>query len=67
MSLPKRHRVALVKEFGRPLIIEDVPTPEPRGRQVLIKVISAGIRHTDMTMYGKVIGRPQAYRPSYPS
>lgn len=51
MSPPKKHRAALVKEFGKPLVIEEVPTPEPRDRQVLIKVLGAGICHTDVHVW----------------
>ncbi len=51
MFLPKKHRAALVKEFGKPLVIEEIPTPEPRDEQVLIKVLGAGICHTDVHVW----------------
>ncbi|MEM0027441.1 MAG: alcohol dehydrogenase catalytic domain-containing protein [Ignisphaera sp.] len=49
--MKNRHKVAIVKEFGKPLVIEEVPTPEPKDRQVLVKVISAGICHTDVHIW----------------
>ncbi|MCS7111650.1 MAG: alcohol dehydrogenase catalytic domain-containing protein [Ignisphaera sp.] len=51
MPLPVKHRAALVKEFGKPLVVEEIPTPEPRDRQVLIKVVGAGICHTDVHVW----------------
>lgn len=41
----------MVKEFGKPLVIEEVPTPEPKDRQVLIKVLGAGICHSDVHVW----------------
>jgi len=35
-------------EFGKPLESAQLPTPEPRGTEVLLKVISAGMCHTDL-------------------
>jgi len=50
-SFKKTHRVAFVKEFGKPFVIEEVPTPEPKDREVLIKVLGAGICHTDVHIW----------------
>ena len=41
-------RAAVVRAFGKPLQIEEVPIPEPGPGEVLIKVIANGICHTDL-------------------
>jgi len=35
-------------EWGRPLEARDYPTPKPEGRQVLLRVIAAGVCHSDV-------------------
>jgi propanol-preferring alcohol dehydrogenase len=34
--------------FGSPLELCELPIPEPSGSEVLLRVISAGICHTDL-------------------
>src|SRR5213078_582141 len=41
-------KAAVVREFKRPLVIEDRPVPEPGDGQVLIKIEASGLCHTDM-------------------
>lgn len=41
-------KAAVVHEFGAPLVIEDVPQPEPGAGQVLVRVEAAGLCHTDI-------------------
>jgi alcohol dehydrogenase, propanol-preferring len=41
-------RAAVVHELGRPLVMKDVPTPEPGPGQVLVKVETSGLCHTDI-------------------
>jgi len=36
------------EEFGKPLVVKDVPVPEPGYGEVLIKVIASGVCHTDL-------------------
>ena len=33
---------------GQPLVLEDIPLPEPRSNEVLVRVIACGICHTDL-------------------
>jgi propanol-preferring alcohol dehydrogenase len=41
-------KAAVVHDFGAPLVIEDVPVPEPGPGQVLVKVVASGVCHTDL-------------------
>ena len=41
-------KAAIVREFGTPLSIEEVPTPEPKEGQVLVRIETSGLCHTDI-------------------
>lgn len=41
-------KAALVRAFGEPLRIEEVPVPAPGPGEVLIKVVASGVCHTDL-------------------
>ncbi|MBB4375833.1 alcohol dehydrogenase AdhP [Bradyrhizobium sp. SBR1B] len=41
-------KAAIVKQFGKPLVIEDVPVPQPGPGEILIKVKACGVCHTDL-------------------
>jgi len=41
-------QAAVVKEFGKDLIVEEVPVPQPGHRQVLVKLVTSGVCHTDL-------------------
>ncbi|MBR0966093.1 alcohol dehydrogenase AdhP [Bradyrhizobium diazoefficiens] len=41
-------KAAIVKQFGKPLVIEDVPLPQPGPGEVLVKVRACGVCHTDL-------------------
>ena len=41
-------KAAVVREFGKPLEIEDVPIPEAGSGQVLVKVRACGVCGTDL-------------------
>jgi propanol-preferring alcohol dehydrogenase len=41
-------RAAVVRQFGRPLAIEEVPIPTPGPGQVLVKIAATGVCHTDL-------------------
>lgn len=40
-----------VAEFGKPLALTEKPLPEPRGREVLIKVERCGVCHSDLHIW----------------
>jgi propanol-preferring alcohol dehydrogenase len=41
-------RAAVVRDFGAPLSIEELPIPSPRAGEVLVKVMACGVCHTDL-------------------
>ncbi|MGJ5079584.1 alcohol dehydrogenase AdhP [Bradyrhizobium sp. HKCCYLS3013] len=41
-------KAAVVKAFGKPLVIEDVPIPAPGPGEILVKVKACGVCHTDL-------------------
>ncbi len=41
-------KAAVVRSFGKPLVIEDVPVPAPGPGEVLVKVNACGVCHTDL-------------------
>ncbi|ASY55420.1 Alcohol dehydrogenase [Sinorhizobium sp. CCBAU 05631] len=41
-------KAAVVCEFGNPLVIEELPIPQPGPGQVLIKYEATGVCHTDL-------------------
>ncbi len=48
MSIPKTMRVAQLLAYKRPLEIREVPVPEPRGENVLIRIVGSGLCHSDL-------------------
>jgi propanol-preferring alcohol dehydrogenase len=41
-------KAAVVRAFGQPLVIEDVPIPTPGRGELLVKVMACGVCHTDL-------------------
>lgn len=41
-------KAAVVHEFGKPLVIEEVSVPEPGDGQILVKIEASGVCHTDL-------------------
>lgn len=41
-------KAAIVREFGKPLVIESVEVPQPGPGEVLVKVKACGVCHTDL-------------------
>lgn len=44
----KTMKAAVVREFGKPLVIEEVAVPEVGPGQILVKVAAGGVCHTDL-------------------
>ncbi|MFC7704318.1 alcohol dehydrogenase AdhP [Plastorhodobacter daqingensis] len=41
-------KAAVVREFGKPLVIEQVPVPSPGRGEVLVRIVATGVCHTDL-------------------
>ncbi|RMF84231.1 MAG: alcohol dehydrogenase, partial [Nitrospinota bacterium] len=41
-------KAVVFKEMGSPMEVEEIPTPEPRTGEVLVKVRACGVCHTDL-------------------
>ncbi len=41
-------QAAILKEFGRPLLVTEVPTPVPAEGEALVRVVAAGVCGTDL-------------------
>ncbi|MDE1171306.1 MAG: alcohol dehydrogenase AdhP [Verrucomicrobium sp.] len=41
-------KAAVVREFGKPLTIEEVPVPQPGPGEILVKIAATGVCHTDL-------------------
>lgn len=46
--MAKMMKAAVVREFGKPLVIEEVPVPEPGTGQIQVKIQACGVCHTDL-------------------
>ncbi len=56
-------KAALLKEFGKPLVVDDVPTPEPGHGQVRIRVAACGACHSDVHV---ARGEWEGFKPRMP-
>ena len=41
-------KAAVVREAGGPFVIDEVELEEPRSNEVLVKIVSSGLCHTDL-------------------
>ena len=48
MRKTKTMKAAVVRAFGEPLVIEELPVPEPKANEILVKMESTGVCHTDL-------------------
>jgi alcohol dehydrogenase, propanol-preferring len=46
--MPKTMKAAVVREFRKPLVIEEVPVPEVGDGQILVRIAATGVCHTDL-------------------
>ena len=44
----KSMKAAVVRDFGKPLVIEEVKTPEPGPGEIQVKIEACGVCHTDL-------------------
>ena len=48
VSMAMTMKAAVVRAFGQPLAIEEVPVPTPGPGEVLVKIMASGVCHTDL-------------------
>lgn len=41
-------KAAVVRQFGQPLAIEEIPLPSPGPGEVLVRIVATGVCHTDL-------------------
>jgi alcohol dehydrogenase, propanol-preferring len=46
--MAKTMKAAVVREFGKPLVIQEVAIPEPGPEEIQIKMEAFGVCHTDV-------------------
>jgi alcohol dehydrogenase, propanol-preferring len=46
--IPETMQAAVVREFGKPLTIEERPVPLPGPGELLVEVVACGVCHTDL-------------------
>ena len=57
-----RMRAAVLEEFGKPLVVQELELDEPKGHEVLVRLVACGVCHTDLyTASGA--DRPATRRP----
>ena len=59
-------RAAIVEEYGAPLTISDVPTPDIGADDVLVRVEAAGVCATDLKVIGGELGADPTRLPLIP-
>ncbi|MGI8731517.1 MAG: alcohol dehydrogenase catalytic domain-containing protein [Solirubrobacteraceae bacterium] len=57
-----RMRAAVLEEFGRPLVVQELELAEPRAGEVLVRLEACGVCHTDMYTASGV--DPSGYAPT---
>ncbi len=46
--MAKTMKAAVVRAFGQPLVIEEMPIPTPGPGEVLVRIVATGVCHTDL-------------------
>ncbi|HJU37359.1 MAG TPA: alcohol dehydrogenase catalytic domain-containing protein [Gaiellaceae bacterium] len=57
-----RMRAAVLEEFGKPLVVQQVELAEPRAGEVLVRLVACGVCHTDL--YTASGADPSGYAPT---
>jgi S-(hydroxymethyl)glutathione dehydrogenase / alcohol dehydrogenase len=57
-----RIKAAVLEEFGAPLAVQDVELAEPKGGEVLVRLVACGVCHTDL--YTASGADPSGYAPT---
>src|ERR687889_2915710 len=54
-------RAAVLEEFGEPLVVQELELDEPKGHEVLVRLVACGVCHTDLYTASGV--DPSGYSP----
>jgi S-(hydroxymethyl)glutathione dehydrogenase / alcohol dehydrogenase len=57
-----RIRAAVLEEFGKPLVVDELDLAEPKAGEVLVRLGACGVCHTDMYTWSGV--DPSGYAPT---
>jgi len=57
-----RMRAAVLEEFGKPLVVQELDLAEPRTGEALVRLVACGVCHTDMYTASGV--DPSGYAPT---
>src|SRR5437763_2634579 len=55
-------RAAVLEEFGKPLVVQQIELAEPKAGEVLVRLVACGICHTDL--YAASGADPSGYAPT---
>ncbi|RKQ87590.1 S-(hydroxymethyl)glutathione dehydrogenase/alcohol dehydrogenase [Solirubrobacter pauli] len=55
-------RAAVLEEFGKPLVVQEVDLADPKPGEVLVRLVACGVCHTDM--YTASGADPSGYAPA---
>src|SRR3954471_18269138 len=55
-------RAAVLEEFGKPLVVQELELAEPRAGEVLVRLEACGVCHTDLFSASGV--DPSGYAPT---
>jgi S-(hydroxymethyl)glutathione dehydrogenase / alcohol dehydrogenase len=55
-------RAAVLEEFGKPLVVQEVELAEPHAGEVLVRLVACGVCHTDL--YTASGADPSGYAPA---
>jgi S-(hydroxymethyl)glutathione dehydrogenase/alcohol dehydrogenase len=58
---PVKIRAAVLEEFGRPLVVQEVELAEPKAGEALVRLVACGVCHTDL--YTASGADPSGYAP----
>ena len=56
-----RMRAAVLEQFGEPLVVQELELDEPKGHEVLVRLVACGVCHTDLYTASGV--DPSGYSP----
>ena len=57
-----RMRAAVLESFGEPLAVQEVELDDPKGHEVLVRLVACGVCHTDLYTASGV--DPSGYAPT---